>query len=232
MKSGEINKVIILTNGYLATAERGSLSIWKPKLDNEQKKFEFFKEIITNNDTCHLLEVNPQVFACAILGSNTINVYKNVGNEYPLLGTIDNVFSHGSNSNGMAAINDNIFCSGGENGYIYVVSIYPLQVIQKIKLLEKGNWGLVKFICKSIDGFIFTSVGDGIIQYKIIKDEDDNFINLEKFDIIEDGVENNAIVLTEEGKIFYKQKRLNNLGDLAIIIEIDKTNLFLTEYKK
>ena len=232
MQNSEINKVITLSNGYLATAERGSLSIWKPKLDNEQKKFEFFKEIITNNDTCHLLEVNTQVFACAVRVSNIINVYKNDGNEYPLLGTIEHAFSHGSNSNGMAAINDNIFCSGGEKGYIYVVSIDPVQVIQKIKLLEKSNWGLVNFIYKSIDGFIFTSVGGGIIQYKIIKDEDDNFIKLENFDIIEDGVENNAIVLTEEGKIFYKQKRLNNLRDLAIIIEIDKTNLFLTEYKK
>ena len=232
MKSGEINKVIILSNGYLATAERGSLSIWKPKLDNEQKKFEFFKEIITNNDTCHLLEVNTQVFACAVRVSNIINVYKNDGNEYPLLGSIENAFSHGSNSNGMAAINDNTFCSGGENCYIYVVSIDPVQVIQKIKLLEKGNWGLVKFIYKSSDGFIFTSLGDGIIQYKIIKDENDNFIKLEKFDIIEDGVGNNAIALTEEGKIFYLQNRLNNLQDPDNSYEDDKTNLFLTEYKK
>ena len=225
-RKGEINEVITLSNGNIATVDRGSLSIWKPKLDNEQKKFEFFKEIITNNDTCHLLEVNPQVFACAILGSNTINVYKNVGNEYPILGTIKNVFSHGSNSNGMAAINDNIFCSGGINGYIYVVSIDPVQVIQKIMLLENLKWGYVKFIYKSIDGFIFTSVGGGIIQYKIIKDEDDNFIKLEKFNIIEDGVENNAIALTEEGKIFY------NSRDPDFIYDNDKTKFFLTEYKK
>ena len=232
-KKGEINKVITLSNGDLATVDRGSLSIWKPRLEEGEKKFEFFKELITNNDTCHLLEVNPQVFACAVRESNIINVYKNDGNEYPLLGKIENAYSHGSNSNGMAAINDNIFCSGGTDGYIYIVSIEPVQVIQKIMLLESEKWGYVQFINKSNDGFIFTSVGDGIIQYKIINNEDGNFIKLEKFDVIEDGEKNKAIALTEDGKIFYMQKRLNNPQDPDFIdYDYDKTNLFLTEYKK
>ena len=87
-KKGEINKVITLSNGDLATVDRGSLSIWKPRLEEGEKKFEFFKELITNNDTCQLLEVNPHVFACAVRESNIINVYKNDGNEYPLLGKI------------------------------------------------------------------------------------------------------------------------------------------------
>ena len=77
LKRGEFNKVITLSDGSIATAERGAVSIWKPKEENGEKKFEFFKELITNNDTCQLLEVNPQVFACAIYSSKIINVYKN-----------------------------------------------------------------------------------------------------------------------------------------------------------
>ena len=83
---GEINKVITLADGNIATAERGALSIWKPKIEGGEKKFELFKEIITNDDTCQLVEVNPEVFACAIYASKLINVYKNDGNEYPLIG--------------------------------------------------------------------------------------------------------------------------------------------------
>ena len=223
IQRGEINKVIALSNGNLATAERGVLSIWKQKMEEGKKKFEFFTEILTGNDTCQLIEVNPQVFACAIRISEKINVYKNDDNEYPLLGEIDNVFSHGYNSNGMAKINDNIFCSGGEHSYIYVISIEPVQVIQKIVLKEYETWDYVRFLNISNDGFIFTSIGDGIIQYKIIKDED-NFIKLEKFDVIEDGISNSAIAITEDGKIFYKQKIENENSD--------KTNLFLMKYKK
>ena len=64
-----------------------------------------------------------------------------------------------------------------------------------------------------------------IIQYKIITDEDDNFIKLEEFDVIKDGIENEAIITTDEGKIFYEQKIENeNLNG--------KTNFFLYEYKK
>ena len=111
LDKGEINKVIILTDGNLATAERGVISIWKQKITKEGlKQFEFFKELITNNDTCQLLEVNPDVFVCAIYNSRQINFYKNDGNEYPLLGYIDEVESHGINSNALAKINDNIFC--------------------------------------------------------------------------------------------------------------------------
>ena len=85
----------------------------------EKKKFEFFKELITNNDTCQLLEANPQVFACAIYNSKIFKVYINDGEYYPILGQIKNAESHGNNSNGMAKINDEIFCSGGNPVYIY-----------------------------------------------------------------------------------------------------------------
>jgi len=76
LKKGEINKVITLLDGNLATAERGALSIWKSKLTLGKKKFEFFKEIITENDTCQLIQVNPQFLACAIYSTELIIVYK------------------------------------------------------------------------------------------------------------------------------------------------------------
>ena len=223
MQRGEINKVITLSDGNIATAERGALSIWKAKTAKGNKKFEFFKEIITHNDTCQLLEVNPQVFACAIYNSKLIQVYKNDGNNFPLLGQIDNARSHGSNSNGMVKINDNIFCSGGEHGFIYVVSVEPVQVIQKMNLDLEENWHYVLFLHKSIDEFIFTSIGDEIIQFKIIKDEEGNYIRLEQFNIIEDGSYNSAIITTEDGKIFYKRK-IENYNE--------NTYLFLTKYKQ
>ena len=223
LKKGEINKVITLSDGNIATAERGALSIWKPKIEEGEKKFELFKEIITHNDTCQLLEINPGVFACAIYRSKLINVYKNDGNEYPLLGSITNAESHGSNSNGMAKINDNIFCSGGEKSFLYIASVEPLQIIQKIIMDNEDKWNFIHFIYNSNDGFIFTSIGDGIIQYKIVTDNDGNFIKLEEFDIIEDGFNNSAIIITGDGKILYKQKKENF---------DNKTNLFLTNYKK
>ena len=37
IQRGEINKVITLNDGNIATAERGSLSIWKPKIEKEQE---------------------------------------------------------------------------------------------------------------------------------------------------------------------------------------------------
>ena len=222
LKRGEFNKVITLSDGSIATAERGAVSIWKPKEENGEKKFEFFKELITNNDTCQLLEVNPQVFACAIYHSKVINVYKNDGDKYPILGQIKNAVSHGKNSNGMAKINDEIFCSGGKPGYIYLVQVNPVNIIQKIIL---SRFSYIHFLHNSGDGFIFTCVRDEIIQYKIIIDEEGNFIELEEFDIIKDGSYCKAIITTEDGKIFYTQniENQNNYG---------KYNFFLTDYKK
>jgi hypothetical protein len=226
IRRGEINKVITLSDGNIATAERGAVSIWKPKIEEGQKKFEFFKELKTDNDTCQLLEVNPEIFVCAIYRSKVINIYKNDGIEFPLLGQITDAHSHGSNSNAMTKINDNIFCSGGDNCCIYIVSVEPVQLIQKIILQEEDEIkynNYIRFLHNSNDGFIFTSFGEGIIQYKIIKDEDNNYITLEKFDDIEDGKNNSSITTTKDGKIFYSQINEQIQG---------KTNLFLTKYKQ
>lgn len=44
LKKGENNKVIALSEGNIATAERGTLSIWKPNIELGEKKFEFYKD--------------------------------------------------------------------------------------------------------------------------------------------------------------------------------------------
>ena len=224
LRSGEFNKVITLSDGSISTAERGSVSIWKPKEENGEKKFEFFKEIKTHSDTCQLLEVNPQIFACAIYGSKLINVYKNDGKEYPILGQIKGAESHGNNSNGMAKINDEIFCSGGRDCFIYIVSVNPVQLIQKL-ILNQESYNYIRFLNNSGDGFIFTSFSDEIIQYKIITDEEGKFIELQEFDIIKDSLDCKAIITTDNGKIFYIQnlENGNNYGNY---------NFFLRDYKK
>ena len=222
LKKDEINKVITLSDGNIATAERGAISIWKPNIELGEKKYEFFKEIITHDDTCQLLEVNPGVFACAIYQSKLINIYKNDGSEYPLIGNITNVESHGNNSNGMAKINDNIFCSGGQKCFLYIVSVVKVQIIQKISFNNNNNFKFIQFIHNSNDGFIFTSYGDGIFQYKIVTDNDGDFVKLEEFERIKDDWKNTAIITTNDGKILYRQYN----G------KMNKTNLFLTYYKK
>ena len=224
LKKGEFNKVITLSDGSIATAERGAVSIWKPKEENGEKKFEFFKELITNNDTCQLLEVNPQVFACAIYSSKIINVYKNDGENYPILGQIKNAVSHGNNSNAMAKINDEIFCSGGKPGYIYIVQVNPVNIIQKI-ILNQDSFSYIRFLHNSGDGFIFTSIQDEIIQYKIINDEEGNFIELEEFDVIKDGSDCKSVITTDNGKIFYTQNFNGHYN-------YSKINFFLADYKK
>ena len=72
------------------------------KKNNEINKYEFYKEIKTGDDTCHLIEVNPQVLACALYNPKSIQIYKIMLEDYPLMGIIENCYNHGNNSNGMA----------------------------------------------------------------------------------------------------------------------------------
>ena len=51
---GEINKVITLSNGDLASAERGAISIWKKRI-YEMNKYVYYKELKTEDDTCQLI---------------------------------------------------------------------------------------------------------------------------------------------------------------------------------
>lgn len=222
IRKGEINKVITLSNGDLAAADRGSISIWKHKKDENNNKideFEFFKELITDNDTCQLIEVNPNVFACAIYKEKIIKIFNNNGNDYPLIGTIKNVESHGNNSNGMVKINDRLFCSGSKNYFIYIVCVEPVQLIQKIKLINEKTLDYIKCLNISNNGFLFAAYEEKILQFKIINDENNNFVELEKFDMIrnkEKGSE--AFITTNDGKIFYQIKHY-------------KTRFYLSSFK-
>lgn len=221
-RHGEINKVIALSNGDLAGADRKSISIWKQKKDKNNNlidEFEFFKEISTDYDTCHLVEVNPNVFACALYTPKMIKIFNNNGNDYPLLGTINNVESHGSNSNGMAKINENIFCSCGRYYYIYIISVEPIQLIQKIEINNSKSYNCLSFLLFDPRGYIFTSYDSYIMQYKIITDEYNNFSELQLFDTIDNKYNGSkAIITTDDGKIFYQ-------------IESEKQRFFLTPFK-
>ena len=101
----------------MASAERGAISIWKKSI-YETKKYEYYKELKTEDDTCQLIEVNANILACAIYKPKIIKVFKRKDNSHTLNGNFENCHSHGNNSNSMAKINDNLFCSGG-NYYIY-----------------------------------------------------------------------------------------------------------------
>ena len=221
VRRGEINKVITLSSGDLAGADRKSVSIWKQKKDEKNNlidKFEYYKEILTDYDTCHLVEVNPNVFACAMHSPKMIKIFNNNGIDYPLLGTINNVESHGNNSNGMAKINDQLFCSGGTNHFMYIVCVEPIQLIQTIKVFNGSIYDNLSFIHVTSNGFLFTSYENYIIIYKIVTDEDNNFIELKLINTIDNQYYGSkAIITTDEGKIFYQVK--------------GKQRFFLTSFK-
>jgi len=142
----------------------------------------------------------------------------NDGKEYNLIGTIKNLESHGSNSNGMARINDKLFCSGGKNYFIYIISVQPVELIQIIKLVSQEAVTNISFMHTTDDGlFIFTSYYENIIQLKIIKDRSNNFIELkEYYKITNKQMGSPAIVTTIDGKIFY---------------QLDRNHFCLTSYK-
>ena len=139
-------------------------------------------------------------------------------NDYNLIGTIRNLESQGSNSNGMVRINDKLFCSGGKNYFIYIISVQPVELIQIIKLVSQEAVTNISFMHTTDDGlFIFTSYKENIIQLKIIKDRNNNFIELEEYyKITNRYMGSPAIVTTNDGKIFY---------------QFDRNQFCLTSYK-
>ena len=205
-KYGEINKVITLSNGDLASAERGAISIWTKNI-YEINKYQFYKEIKTEDDTCQLIEVNPYVFACAIYKPKIIKVFKREDYNYPLIGYFENCHSHGNNSNSMAKLNDNLFCSGG-NFFIYIVSVEPVELK---KIIEVETYGEIKFTYV-INNYLFTAQDSNIIQYSININEKNHCINLEQIKILKNFKNQrcNALAITEEGKIFYEIKEIGN----------------------
>ena len=116
-KGGEINKVITLKNKLLVSGDHKTITIWKQKDNTNDGNLEYFDfyQIMINQDTCHLLEVNPNMFVAAQYSQNgTIQLYENNGENFPKIGEIKNAISHGSNSNRLSKINDNYFCCANE----------------------------------------------------------------------------------------------------------------------
>ena len=118
----------------------------------------------------------------------------------------------------MAKINDRLFCSGGKDYLVYVISIEPIQLIQKIKILENNDYTNLTFLYIN-NGYFFTSYKENIIEFKIIYDEDNNFIEFKKIDIIQNKeYGSKAMITTYDKKIFYQIKK-------------KKVTFFLTPFK-
>ena len=208
-----MNKVIAFSNQNLASCDRESIIIWKQNKKEENKKidqFYFFKEIKTNYDTCQLLEINNNVFACAIYQLKQIIIFLNDEKDYPILNTIDNVERHGYNSNAMAKINEKFFCSGGGldlDLLFYIICIEPCQVVKKIKLNDPNPKSFITCLHMNEKGFLFVSCGEKIIQYKVNIDNNNNIVELKEVLCISDkNMESRDIVTTKDGKIFYQIK--------------------------
>ena len=205
-KSGnEINKVICLSNRLLVTSDQRSITIWKSNQINNIK-YEDFHEIIINKDTCHLLEVNASIFVATQY--ENFQVYKNDGNNFPLIGEL-NIESHGYSSNGLSKIDDNIVCSGGNNEF-YLVSIEPLQVIQKFPIQNTYVYGTY---CTK-DDYLYCKGKESILQYRIIKDEDKNFVELMEMGkhLIKECLFSyeKAILPFDDGRIFFVENKKGN----------------------
>ena len=201
---GEINKVIILSNKLLVASDRRSITIWKSS-NNNKIKYEDFYEIIIKRDTCQLLEVNPSIFvATQYEGVGHFQVYKNEGESFPLIGELY-IESHGNSSNGLYKINDQLICSGAEN-YFFIICIEPLQVIQKYPVNET-----VLYVYITKGEYLFLRGKSCISQYRIIKDEDNHFIELFELDNypLKDYVfsREKAILPFDDGRIFYVERK-------------------------
>ncbi len=208
-KSGEINKIIILSNNLLVSGDYTSITIWNIKNQNKNEiKYEIFHEIIINRDTSNLLEVNQKYFvAVQFSHGGHFQVYENNGKSFPLIGELINIESLGNSSNGLAKIDDNLVCSATNNSLFYIISIEPLQIIQKINIYSKKHTQIL-YIYVTKDNYLYCK-GEyqSIIQYKIVKDEDNNFVELKEVGIYNKDIHitsyERAILPFDDGRIFY-----------------------------
>ena len=207
----EINKVIVLSNKLLVSSDHRSITIWKSN-NNEKEKlhYEDYYEIIINEDTCQLLEVNPSLFVATQYRNETFQVYKNDGKTFPLIGELENVGTHGYSSNGLARINDKVVCSASKKVF-YVICVDPLQIIQKIY----NNFFEITYLYITNDNYLYCKQNNNIfIQYKIICDEECNFIELYElgsYYLGEDNWSNDKSILPlDDGRIFFNVENRNS----------------------
>ena len=215
-KSGEIYKIIVLSNKLLISGDHRTITIWKS--DNFNEKNIIYKEnqeIIINRETCQLLEINSSIFiATQYSHGGHFQVYKNESNSFKLIGELTNIQSHGSGSNGLSKFNDKIVCSATESLF-YIISIEPLQIIQKVKMdCEKIYTIFYIYITK--DNYLYCK-GEyhSIIQYKIIYDKEGNFIELVEIDKYSSEKNYNnyekAILPFDDGRIFFVDEKLGEI---------------------
>jgi WD40 repeat protein len=203
---GEINKVVCLSNKLLVCGDHRSITIWKNN-SKETKRiyYEDIYEIIVNKDTCHILEANPSIFVATQYTEHHFQVYKNDGKNFPLLGELKNVKTHGISSNGLSKISDKLVCSVGETEF-NIICVEPLQVIQKFQI---NQYISLYYIYATKDKYVYCKSDiNTFIQYKIIYDEDNNFVEL-----VEIGrylcayLRDKAIAPLEDGRIFFTEEK-------------------------
>ena len=209
--AGEISKIIALENKLLISGDNKSITIWKSDGDDKNNIYKDIFEIVINRDICNLLEVNPSIFiAIQYSHGGYFQVYKNDGKNFPLIGELSNIRVVGISSNSLEKLNDNLVCSTAIN-FFYIISIEPLQIIQKVKI-NSDKFTQIFYIYATKDNYLYCK-GEyqSIIQYKIIKDEDNNFIELKEIGKFRYG--NNicfekAILPFDDGRIFYVEEKL------------------------
>ena len=123
---------------------------------------------------------------------------------FPLTGELQNIGTHGYFSNGFARINDKIVCSA-TYGEFYVICIDLLQIMQKIV----NHFGNITYLYITNDSYLYCKKqDDNFIQYKIVCDEEGNFVKLcelGSYYLEEDCQVNEKLILPlEDGRIFLK----------------------------
>ena len=195
---GEIKKVIILSNKLLVTSDKRSITIWKNKNQDESEiNYEDFYEIIIDHHTSNLLEINTSIFVATQY--NCLQVYKNNGNSFPKIGQLEKIKPQGNSSNTLSKINNNTVCLGSNN-LLYIISISPLQVLQKIIIYSSS----VYFVYVTKENYIYCKGNNNILQYKIINDKDNNFIELLEIGKFNYSFQNRAILPLDDGRIFFE----------------------------
>ena len=206
---GEINKVIILSNKLLVSSDDMSITIWKS--NNEKNKdineeiinYEELYEIIINLPTFNLLEINPTIFVATQY--NCFQLYSNNKNSFPLIGQLNKIKYHkylGDSSNDLSKINDNIVCLGSNNCF-YIISIIPLQILQKIIICSST----VYFLYITKENYIYCKGNQCILQYEIYNDENNNYIEIKEIGKFLNDYENLAILPLDDERVLYIEKQ-------------------------
>ena len=206
---GEINKVIALSNKLLVTGEHKTITIWKSNNHNKNTiYYTDFYEIIIYRDTCHLLEVNPSIFVVTQYTGHHFQVYQNNGISFPLIEELVNIQTHGSSSNALSKINDQLVCSCGYDKF-YIICIQPLQIIQ---IFQFAYNLVIYYSYITNDNYLYVKGKyQEILQYKIIKDEDNDIveiIEIGKYDNMnKKNTYNKAILPFDDGRIFFIEEK-------------------------